>query len=163
MRRGKGSGGKGREMKGVCWRCGLIAYAVFLFGCNRSNSTPWREVVIYTSVDQPYCAPILAEFERRNGIHVIVKTDAEATKSVGLAERLRAEKDHPQADVWWSNEIFLTINLAEDGVLAVYDSASAADVPPQFKDPEHRWASSGMRVRVLVTNHTAAPLTKLED
>src|SRR4051812_37517278 len=102
-------------MAGGNWRWGLVASALFVLGCNRSSTAPTREVVIYTSVDQPYCAPILMEFERRSGIHVVLKTDAEATKSVGLAERLRAEKDHPQADVWWSNEIFLTINLADEG------------------------------------------------
>ena len=70
-------------------------------------------------------------------------TDTEATKSVGLAERLRAEKDNPQADVCWGNEPFHTINLAEEGVLAPYESPSAKDVPAQYKDPQHRWAATG--------------------
>jgi iron(III) transport system substrate-binding protein len=76
-------------------------------------------------------------------------TDSEASKSVGLAEKVRAERADPQADVFWSNEPFHTINLAEDGVLTAYDSPAAADVPPRFKDPRHRWTAVGIRMRVL--------------
>src|SRR5262245_2923440 len=68
-------------------------------------------VVLYTSVDEPYARPIVREFERRTGIEVVLKTDTEASKSVGLAERVRAEKDNPQAEVWWSNEPFHTVAL----------------------------------------------------
>ena len=83
-------------------------------------------------------------------------TDAEASKSVGLAERLRAEKDHPQADVWWSNECFLTINLAGEGILAAYDSPAVADIPSGYKDPNHLWAGSILRVRVIVSRPSSA-------
>jgi len=107
------------------------------------------DVVLYTSVDEPIARPIVRAFEKSTGAHVILVTDAEATKSVGLAERVRAEKDRPQADVFWGNEPFLTINLAEEGFLAEYDSPAAKDVPDRFKDPKHRWASNGLRARVL--------------
>jgi iron(III) transport system substrate-binding protein len=36
-------------------------------------------------------------------------------------------------------------------VLAPYDSPAAADIPSQYKDPEHRWAGSVLRVRMLVS------------
>jgi len=123
----------------------FICGSLFLTGCGRDPDS----LTIYTSVDQPVAEPILKAFEQKTGIKVIARYDTEANKSVGLAERLRAEKDHPQCDVWWGNEIFLTINLATDGVLASYDSQSAADIPAKFKDAQHRWAASGMRVRVL--------------
>jgi iron(III) transport system substrate-binding protein len=125
-------------------------FAILLTGCDHSP-TP-REVVLYTSVDQPIAAPIVKAFEQKTGIHVILVTDAEATKSVGLAERIRAEKANPQCDVYWGNEPFLTINLAEEGFLAPYDSPSAKDVPDQFKDPQHRWAGNGLRARVLAVS-----------
>jgi iron(III) transport system substrate-binding protein len=69
---------------------------------------------------------------------------------VGLAERLRAEKSNPQADVYWGNEPFHTINLAEEGVLAAYESPIAKDVAAMYRDPQHRWAGNGLRVRVIV-------------
>src|SRR5947209_7594392 len=85
-----------------------ILVFILLVGCHRS--APPEQVVLYTSVDQPIAASIIKDFELQTGISVILQTDTEATKSAGLAERLRAEKDNPQADVWWGNEIFHTIN-----------------------------------------------------
>src|SRR5688572_25968904 len=112
-------------MRTLTFFSALVLLIVFA-GCNREPSATdpgaGGEVVLYTSVDEPFARPIVAEFEQRTGIKVLLKTDTEATKSVGLAARLEAEKDNPQADVWWGNEVFHTINLAERGVLAAYAS-----------------------------------------
>jgi iron(III) transport system substrate-binding protein len=116
-------------------------------GCSREES---KTLVIYTSIDEPVATPILKAFEKQTGIKVDVRTDTEATKSVGLVERLIAEKGNPQADVFWGNEIFLTMRLADEGVLAAYESPAAMDVPQQFRDPQHRWAGSALRARVIV-------------
>jgi iron(III) transport system substrate-binding protein len=129
---------------------GVLALCLLVWGCDRNSST--REVVLYTSVDEPVARPIIDAFERQSGIKVIIKTDTEATRTAGLAERLEAEKDRPQCDVWWGNEVFHTINLAENGVLAAYDSESAKAIPAQYKDAKHRWAGTGLRARVLARN-----------
>ncbi|MBC8107015.1 MAG: extracellular solute-binding protein [Anaerolineae bacterium] len=118
-------------------------------GCERSDAN--RSVVLYTSIDQPIAAPIVREFEKRTGIRVTLVTDTEATKSVGLAEKLRAEKSNPQADVWWSNEPFHTINLAEEGLFVVCGAPEQHDVPTQFIAKNEQWAVNGFRVRVLAT------------
>ena len=130
----------------------LVLLIVFA-GCNREPSAAdgggGGEVVLYTSVDEPFARPIIAKFEQRTGVKVLLKTDTEATKSVGLAARLEAEKDNPQADVWWGNEVFHTINLAERGVLAAYASPSAERIPALYKDAENRWAGTALRARVI--------------
>ncbi len=135
---------------------------LFVRGCDSKHS---GEIVLYTSVDQPYAEPIVKEFEKQTGVHVRLVTDSEASKSVGLAERLRAEKSNPQADVWWSNEPFHTINLAEEGLLQAYVSPSAAEVLPMYADPEHRWAGNGLRARVIAGYDMDDPSyrLKLED
>src|SRR5690349_18045716 len=97
-----------------------VAWCVLsLAGCNRGS--PAKEVVLYTSIDEPVARPILDAFTQQTGIKVILKTDTEASKTAGLVETLRAENANPQADVFWNNEPFHTINLAEEGVLAAYD------------------------------------------
>ena len=113
-------------------------------------------MLLYTSVDEPVARPIILEFTKQTGIQVVIRTDTEATKSVGLAERLEAERANPQADVWWANEVFHTINLAQQGVLAPYASASAANIPSMYKDPAHRWAGTALRARVIART-TASP------
>src|SRR3954469_1416438 len=117
-------------------------------GCDR-NGPGGDVVVVYTSVDDPVARPILQDFTRTTGIRVEIRTDTEANKSAGLAARLEAEKSNPKCDVWWGNEVFRTIRLADAGVLAAYESPSVADVPQLFKDPSHLWAGSGLRARVI--------------
>ncbi len=139
--------------------CGSI---LSFCGCGQPSSSE-NEVVLYTSIDQPYAVAVVKDFEATTGVRVVLVTDAEATKSVGLAERVRAEKGNPQADVFWSNEPFHTINLAEEGLLQPYESSSAKDVPAQFKDPRHRWASNGLRARVIGVRPDGPKLTSIFD
>lgn len=142
-----------------------VCLAFAIIGCG-GGETADRQVVIYTSVDQPYAEPILRDFEKQTGIRVIIRTDAEANKSVGLAERLRAEQNNPQADVWWGNEVFHTINLGSEGVLAGYESPSAGNVGTLFKDPKHLWTGTALRARVIAAaSHPSPPIqiTSLHD
>jgi iron(III) transport system substrate-binding protein len=139
----------------------LVALSLILCSCTDREKSPQQEVVLYTSVDEPVARPIIKEFERQTGIKVILRTDAEATKTAGLAERLEAEKHKPLADVWWSNEIFHTINLAQQRVLAPYESPPAARIPAQFKDPAHLWAGTSLRVRVLAVSANGPPITSI--
>ena len=143
----------------------LLTFAIFLLpfamsSCGRDSAR--ETVTLYTSVDQPYAAPIIRDFEQKTGIKVVLVTDAEATKSVGLAERVRAERNNPQCDVFWSNEPFHTIALANESLLEPYESPIAADVPKQFKDPMGRWCSNALRARMIGV-HGDTAVTKLED
>jgi iron(III) transport system substrate-binding protein len=143
--------------------------SVFLVmsGCKRpsaSQPSVTSEVTLYTAVDEPVARPILAEFERRSGVHVNVVPDTEASKTAGLADRLEAEKANPQADVWWSNEPFHTIHLAEAEVLAEYDSPAAGEIPAAYKDGKHRWAGTALRIRVIAARPQVAEGIKgIED
>src|SRR5687768_12344158 len=149
---------------------GLAASGLALahFACDKdrtpapTGNNDGPEVVLYTAVDEPVARPIVRNFELLTGLKVILRTDTEATKTAGLSERLLAEKDRPQADVWWSNEIFHTIRLADAGVLAPYASAAHASIPTLFKDPRQRWAGTALRARVIAvhTKHPVAPQAK---
>ncbi|HEX8339451.1 MAG TPA: extracellular solute-binding protein [Tepidisphaeraceae bacterium] len=138
----------GHVIRDLC----LIAVAVLsLFSCDRPGNEPGTQatIVLYTSVDEPVARPIVDAFAKETGIAVTLVTDTEATKSVGLAQRLRAEKNQPRCDVWWGNEPFHTAQLSDEGLFAPYASPSANDVRPTFRDPQHRWAGNGLRARVI--------------
>ena len=141
-----------------CWPLVVLGVVIcwIPMGCKKEAGGARGEVVLYTSVDEPVARPIIQRFEQVSGLRVIVRTDTEATKSVGLADKLEAEKDNPQADVWWGNEIFHTIRLADRGVLAGYESPSAGRIPAMYKDPQGRWAATALRARVIART-TAAP------
>ena len=130
----------------------IVALAVFasVSACNDdASSTRTDSVVIYCSVDTAIAEPILAAFEKQSGVTVHAIFDTEAGKTTGLINRLMAERARPRADVWWSSEVFGTIQLAERGVLAKCDIAKATDIPTAFRDPENRWIAVGLRGRVI--------------
>lgn len=114
-------------------------------------------VVIYTSHDRQLSEPILTLFEQETGIRVQAVYDTEAVKTVGLVNRLLAERARPRADVFWNNEILRTIQLQNAGLLAPYESPSAASIPGELKDPEHHWAGFGARARVILVNRDLLP------
>ncbi|HJN89430.1 MAG TPA: substrate-binding domain-containing protein [Verrucomicrobiota bacterium] len=106
--------------------------SVLLVGCSPGGDS----VTVYTSQDQVYAEPILQLFERETGIRVRAVYDSEVVKTVGLVNRLIAEKSHPRCDLFWNNEAFRTHQLGARGVLA-------ADEPIE---------SFGMRTRQWVWN-----------
>ena len=100
------------------------------------NSGQEAVVTIYAAQDQVYAEPILREFEKETGIKVKAVYDSEAVKTVGLANRLLAERSHPQCDVFWGNEEMRTRQLAAQGV---------------FRET-NGWAAFGYRSRRIVIN-----------
>jgi len=135
----------------------LIWFIVVLFiflttpGCNQPSSP---EVVVYTSVDQAFAEPILKDFERQTGIKVKAAYDVEASKTVGLEKRLLAEKERPQADVFWNSEHLRTLRLQAAGILAPYQSPATQAIPTGFRDTQGYWTGLGARMRVLIVNNT---------
>src|SRR5947208_16743673 len=133
----------------------LVALALIpiLTSCRPTSS---RTVVVYVSEDQVFSEPILKDFERETGITVKPVFDTEESKSTGVTNRLIAEKDNPQADVYWANEPVRAEALKQRGVSTPFVSASAEGIADQFKDPEHYWTGFSARARVLLVNARSA-------
>jgi iron(III) transport system substrate-binding protein len=119
-----------------------------------------RAVTIYVSTDRVFSEPVLREYEKRTGVRVNPVYDTEETKSTGLANRLIAEKERPQADVFWSNEPVRTLILKSRGVLAPYRSPSAEGIPSPLMDADGYWTGFSARIRVIAYNTN---LVKAED
>ncbi len=121
---------------------------------NISKNTP--TVVVYVSEDQVFSEPILKDFERETGIKIRAVYDTEEAKGTGAMNRLLAEKNNPQADVYWANEPIRAEVLKQRGISASYVSPNAAGIPEVFKDPEGFWTGFSARVRILVVNQGVA-------
>jgi len=117
---------------------GLIAVLalVLLPAIRFTNVRTKRTVILYAAQDQVYAEPILREFEKETSIKVKAVYDSEAVKTVGLANRLLAERSHPQCDVFWGNEEMRTRQLAAQNV---------------FRET-NGWAAFGYRSRRIVIN-----------
>jgi len=127
----------------------LLVWAALLAS---SCSGPEPDVVLYCALDQIHSEPIIRDFEQRTGLRVKAQYDVEAHKTVGLVRRIREEAGFTRCDGFWNNEIAHTVQLAADGLLASYDSPSAADIPEEFRDPERRWTGFAARARVFILN-----------
>lgn len=113
-----------------------VLASVLLWTFNRLKSGSAPVVVIYAAQDQVYAEPILRAFEKQTGIKVKAVYDSEAVKTVGLANRLLAERAHPQCDVFWGNEELRTRQLAAQNV---------------FRET-NGWVAFGYRSRRIVIN-----------
>ncbi len=126
----------------------LLLIAAVSASCQRNKN----EVVVYTSVDQVFSEPVLKIFEKETGIKVKAVFDTEETKSTGVLNRLIAEKDNPQCDVFWSGDPVRANILKQKGITQPYISANAEGIKPVFKDPENNWTGFSARARVLIYN-----------
>ena len=129
----------------------IVLFAALLLlnpACKRTA----REVVVYTSVDQVFSEPLFKEFERKSGIAVRAVFDTEETKSTGVLNRLIAEAQHPQADVFWSNDPVRPFLLIKRSLAEPYVSPSASDIPAAFRAVDGTWTDFAARVRVLLVN-----------
>ena len=140
-----------RRVTAAFW-CTLVAAAAA--ACqSKSPST----VVVYTSVDEVFARPIGEAFQKKTGITVQLVPDTEETKSTGLLNRLIAEKERPQADVFWSGDPVRAALLKAKGVATPYRSPQATGLPPQFSDPDGYWTGFSARARVLLYNRNLVP------
>jgi len=139
-----------------CKLAGRVAWALLaaLLTLTSCSLVPLGKpsVVVYTSVDRVFSEPILNAFEAETGVKMLPVYDVEAAKTTGLVNRLIAEKGRPKADVFWSGEFAQTIALQDEGVLAPYQSAQAADIPAVFVDPDSHWIGFAGRARVILVN-----------
>jgi len=129
-----------------------LAFVMFfiLFGCNNSSN----EVVVYCTVDQVFSEPILRDFEEETGINVRAVFDTEETKSTGVMNRLIAEKDNAQCDLFWSGDPLRNVVLQSKGITSPYQSAQTDLIPRHFREKKYHWTGFSARARVLIFNKT---------
>jgi len=127
----------------------ILTLIVLVTSCSENNK---NSVVVYTSVDRNHSQPIFESFEKETNIEVLAVYDVEATKTIGLANRLINEKNNPKADVFWNGEILQTIKLKENNVLEKYISNNTNLIPDKYIDFENYYSSFGGRLKVFLVN-----------
>lgn len=163
-------GGRSLRMPSCARRAmGLVGSPVLLMlaACSRqpysaaTQAGIEREVVVYTALDRLFSEPILREFENRTGVRVLAVYDTESTKTVGLVNRIRAEKDRPRCDVFWNNEVLNTVRLKNEGLLQPSRPSQADRFPAAARDPDGFWYGMAARARVLIVNTELVPPDQL--
>ena len=105
---------------------GVLFLSLAIAGCAEERAD---EVVVYCALDLEYADAILADFTRETGIHVRLNSDNEITKTVGLSNQIKLEKEHPKADVFWSSDTSRAVALR---VAPLFALAKLSEVAPPF-------------------------------
>jgi iron(III) transport system substrate-binding protein len=151
-------------MRAIALALTMIGALLAVSSCGERRRSD-REVVVYSSVDQVFAAPVLKQFETDTKIRVRAVFDTEETKSTGVLNRLIAEANQPQADVFWSGDPMRPFQLVRRGLIDPYSPPSAASLPAHAKGSEG-WTGVAARARVLLvnTNEVAAnPPSSIRD
>lgn len=94
-----------------------------------------KELTMYMGVVEQSAKVVAAEFEKDTGIKVkFVRMSGGETLS-----RIRAEKNNPQASVWYGGSADSFIMAKKEGLLEAYKSPVAEKIKPEFKDPDGFW------------------------
>lgn len=127
-----------------------FGFVLLLTSCQSRS----EEVVVYTSVDDLYAKQIFDAFTKETGVRVLPVFDTEEAKTLGLVHRILAEKDHPQADVFWSGDCARSALLKSKGTLEPYRIPSAEAIGAEWRDADQAWTGFGARARVIVYHKT---------
>ena len=83
-------------------------------------------LVVYCAVQEEWCRPMVAAFERKTGIKV-----AMTRKSSGeIYAQVKAESSNPRGDIWWGGTGDPHLQAAEEGLLVEYKSPMMKDLAP---------------------------------
>lgn len=103
-----------------------LAFAVLcLTGFARAASAE-SSLIMYCGVDENWCRAMTTEYQKQSGVHVqMVRMSAGE-----IYARLRAEKENPQADIWWGGTGDPHLQAAEEKLTEEYHSPSV----PKLRD-----------------------------
>ena len=114
------------------YRMLALVWILLAAGCTAGEEP---DLVVYTALDEEFSDPILKEYGQQQNLNVAPKYDTEATKTVGLANAILAEKQRPRCDVFWNNEILNTLRLQQEGVLEAHIPPQAERFPAMYRSP----------------------------
>ena len=82
------------------------------------------EVVVYCTVQEEWCRPMVTAFEKATGIKVLM-----TRKSSGeFYAQIKAEAANPRGDIWWGGTGDPHLQAAEEGLTEPYKSPKLADL-----------------------------------
>jgi iron(III) transport system substrate-binding protein len=127
----------------------VVCLSALLFSCNRGGVNPTRKLLIYTPHGQDLLRDFIARYQAE---HKDVEVQFLDMGSREILERVRAERNRPQADLWWGAAHTTFQTAAEENLLAPYKPTWADKVPKSSRDNEDRWYGTYQTPEVIVYN-----------
>jgi iron(III) transport system substrate-binding protein len=102
-------------------------------------------ITLYSGQHEQTTQSLVTAFEQQTGIHVNVRYNDEDS----FADEIIAEKSHPVADVFYTENSPALEYLQDQGLLAPVDSSTLAKTPSKYNSPQGDWVGISARVSVL--------------
>lgn len=129
--------------------CAVLGAAALLGGCGSSTTaSSTGPITVYSGQHEQTMGKLVADFERRSGIQVKLRSNDEAS----LANQILREGSASPADVFVAeNPPALTV-LEQQHLLAPVTPTTLAKVPARWNAPQHDWVALSARSAVLAYN-----------
>jgi iron(III) transport system substrate-binding protein len=139
-----------RALIGACL-CGAAlvwAASTALAASHGQSNAGAGSLTIYSGQHAQTVSKLVADFEKRTGVHVAVRSADEAT----LANQIIQEGSRSPADVFIAENPPALQALSERGLLAQVPAATLSAVPRTDSSPKHSWVGISARAAALVYN-----------
>ncbi|MEA2176010.1 MAG: iron(III) transport system substrate-binding protein [Blastocatellia bacterium] len=135
----------------------LLLFLILLpLACGRSGAgDAGRTLLIYTPHGQDMLKDFVARYKQA---HPEVSVQFLDMGSREVLERVRAERNRPQADLWWGAAHTTFQTAANENLLAPYKPSWSGNVPESSRDAEDRWYGTYETPEVIVYNSEAVSL-----
>lgn len=134
-----------------------LALILLALSCRTSGTKPGKTLLIYTPHGKDMLQDFVARYKQAYPDVDVQFLDMGARE---VLERLRAERNRPQADLWWGAAHTTFQTAADENLLMPYRPAWADKVPENERDPQDRWYGTYETPEVIVYN---SELLKAED
>jgi iron(III) transport system substrate-binding protein len=125
----------------------IVVGLAALAGCTSGGGK--TAIVVYS----PHGKEMLGEFEHRfEEAHPDVDVQWLDMGSQDAYDRIRTERDNPQADIWWGAPMTAFDRAAGEGLLDRYVPAWDTAEPPEFKSPDGYWYGTFITPEVIMYN-----------
>jgi iron(III) transport system substrate-binding protein len=134
----------------------VLSMVALVFACRGPGTTKGGALLIYT----PHGEEMLRDFVARyKQAHPDVDVQFLDMGSREVLERVRAERNRPQADLWWGAAHTTFQTAADENLLAPYRPTWAEQVQEGTRDAQDRWFGTYETPEVIVYNSEVIPVT----
>lgn len=92
------------------------------------------KLIIYSTHSEAMIQVVADAFTEKTGVQVeFINLKGE------LADRVRAEKENPQADIMFGGASSLFMDMTKEGIFMPVETTWANDLDPMFKDADNHW------------------------
>lgn len=129
----------------------FVLSLVTLLSC-RSGTNSSRRLLVYTPHGQDLLRDFVARYKQQYPDADVQFLDMGSRE---ILERVRVERNRPQADIWWGAAHTTFQTAAEENLLAEFKPTWADKVPETSRDAQSRWYGTYETPQVIAYNSEA--------